>query len=92
MNPLDTPNLQDWARDFLLANCIIVHVDWRLYMPAEVVPDMFLPHPPQRSPSLPLSVMEGPSRIPDNRNKGKQRMVYLEDLEGPVYNTMGSKV
>lgn len=83
-NPLEHPKLEEWARNYLLSNCIFVHLDHRLYMPQPVVPDMFIPppsiHTPSPQPSLPLSVMEGPSRIPDNRNKGKERMVYLEDL------------
>jgi hypothetical protein len=86
-NPLDTPNLPLWQREYLEANCVFVNLDHRLYSPEPVVPAMFNPPPPP-PPSQPLSVMEGPSRIPDNRNKGKQRQevvidentVYLEDL------------
>jgi hypothetical protein len=90
-NPLDLPNLPYWQREYLEANCIFVNLEHRLYMPEPVIPDMFIPPPHSPSPasSQPLSLMEGPSRIPDNRNKGKQKetIVYLDDID-PNHNNI----
>jgi hypothetical protein len=42
-NPLDIPNLEGWKREYLLANCIFVNLEHRLYRPEEVVAPLFLP-------------------------------------------------
>ena len=75
------------------ANCVFVNLEHRLYLPDPVIPDMFRPRPlttPTPTPSLPAawsqlhSIMEGPSWIPDPRDKGKGRaVVYMEDLLAP---------
>ena len=49
-NPLFIPNLPDWQREYLEANCIFVNLDHRLYSPALVVPPIFNPPPAPVTP------------------------------------------
>jgi len=89
-NPLDLPNIPYWQREYLLANCIFVNLEHRMYQPEPIIPSIFHP-PPSSSPSQTESLMEGPSRIPLDKGKGREidtvvidsDTVYLEDLLAP---------
>ncbi|KAH9952327.1 hypothetical protein BGW80DRAFT_1196763 [Lactifluus volemus] len=43
-NPIDcTPD--QWKKDWLMANCVFVNLEHRLYLPSPIVPEMFQPQP-----------------------------------------------
>jgi len=65
--------MPQWQRDYLVANCIFVNLEHRLYRPDPVIPDMFNPPPPPPG---------SPQRIAWE-DKGKEAMVYLDDLLAP---------
>jgi hypothetical protein len=96
---LDIPNLPLWQRDYLQANCIFVNLEHKLYIPAPRQPSIFNPPPRieeeddpiQEWSPTPGNRMEGPSRIPNLKGKGRAlqlsgNLVYLEDLLPPGAN------
>ena len=94
-NPLDITQ-EEWVKDWLLANCIFINLEHRIYIPPLVIPDIFQPRPlvpifiPSTPipptpplPSWPSTPVVGPSRLPD-----PPHITYLEDIAGPGYNTI----
>lgn len=95
MSPLDTPNLPQWKKDWLEANCIFVELDHRIYMdPTAVVPEIFHPRPYRASLSpawdeeeLDNAMMPPPDETPVRREprvRIDENSVYLEDLYAPA--------
>lgn len=76
-NPLETPNMPHWQKQYLEANCIFVNLEHRLYTPEPIIPEMF---------REPVQVV---SRENSQRDRGEggsnlvtinENTVYLEDL------------
>ena len=88
-NPLDIPNLPYWQREYLEANCIFVNLDHKIYNDGEVVQPLFWP------PSEPQSQQEERESVASTpmipwADKGKERMVYLQDVDPTFYYTGSS--
>ena len=74
-NPLEVPNLEGWKREYLLANCIFVNLEHRLYRPEEVVAPLFLPPVDENEELEYIDPPVGGERVVIDENT-----VFLEDL------------
>jgi hypothetical protein len=79
-DPLETPNMPSWQKEYLRANCIFVHLEHRLYIPEPVVPEMFIEWEATPAPSTP-QVQEEEITLDIGNEMQLQGVVYLEDID-----------
>jgi hypothetical protein len=85
-DPMETPNMPNWQKEYMRANCIFVNLEHRLYIPAPVVPDMFIPWEQTPAPSTPQA-QEEEITLDNADDLLLQGVVYLEDID-PSHNKL----